>query len=470
MTDTTSRSDPARIERSSWLTLVVTSAVGFMVSLEITVIAFALPEIRDAFPAASESRLSWIITAYNIGVASLLLVAGWGADRFGRKKLFLIGLTIFAIGSIGSGLAQSSTMLIVARLVQAIGGALQYPAGLALLLPAFPIERRQMAIGVWGAMGGLAAALGPPIGGLLVAAFGWRSVFLVNVPVALLTIVLGRWWLTESSGDVPDRVDLLSIPVASAGVGAIVLGIVQGNEWGWLSGSSVLTFAVGVVLIMIFVFRSRSHRSPLFDLTLFRVRSFSLGNIGTLFFVCAFFSYFVPLPSFVQETWGWSATKAGLAIMPGPAIATFLSPVTGRLADRIGPGLILAGGGVAGVLSMVAHLVFTTEEPRLFLGLILPGLLLGVAAGCSFAMSVSAAMRDVPPHRFGMAGAGRTTVFQFSVALAIALSVAVIGRIEDEAATLAGMRNGWLLALLLFAAQTALFGLFYPRGNARRQL
>ncbi|MGI9595896.1 MAG: MFS transporter, partial [Acidimicrobiales bacterium] len=386
---------PPPIERSSWLTLAVTSVVGFMVSLEITVISFALPEIRDAFPDASESTLSWIITAYNIGVASLLLVAGWGADRFGRKKVFLIGLTIFAIGSVGSGLAQSSTMLIGARLVQAIGGAMQFPAGLALLLPAFPVERRQMAIGIWGAMGGLAAALGPPIGGLLVAAFGWRSVFLVNVPVALLTVVLGRRWLAESTGDVPDRVDLVSIPVASVGVGAIVLAIVQGNIWGWRSASSLVTFAVGAVLIAIFIFRSRTHRYPLFDLGLFRIRSFSLGNLGTVFFACAFFSYFVPLPSFVQETWGWSATKAGLAIMPGPALATVLSPMSGRLADRIGPGLILATGGLAGVLAMAAHLMFTTEEPQLWLGLVLPGLLVGIAAGCSFAMSVAAAMRDV---------------------------------------------------------------------------
>lgn len=456
------------ISRSAWRTLAVTSGVGFMVSLEITVIAFALPEIRQAFPTASESTLSWIITAYNIGVASLLLLSGWGADRFGRKKTFLTGLVIFALGSLASGFAVSSSMLILARIVQSVGGAMQFPAGLALLLPAFPIERRQMAIGIWGAMGGLAAALGPPIGGLLVAAFGWRSVFLINVPVAVLVIVFGRVWLEESRGEVQERVDVVSIPMASVGVGAIVLGIVQGNEWGWWSVSSLVTFAIGCALIALFIVRSRVHPAPLFDLDLFRLQSFRLGNIGTVLFICAFFSYFVPLPSFVQETWGWSATKAGVAIMPGPAVATVLSPLTGRLADRIGPGKILAVGGVAGVLSMVAHLMFTTEEPRFLLGLLLPGLLIGVAAGCSFAMAVAATMRDVPPQRFGMAGAGRTTVFQFSVALAIAGAVAVIGRVEDTPATLGGMRNGWFLALLLFAGQALLFGFFFPRGNAER--
>ena len=456
------------IPRSAWRTLAATSGVGFMVSMEITVIAFALQEIREAFSDTSESTLSWIITAYNIGVASLLLVSGWGADRFGRRKTFLLGLVIFAIGSMASGFAVSSSMLIAARVVQAVGGAMQFPAGLALLLPAFPVERRQMAIGVWGAMGGLAAALGPPIGGLLVAAFGWRSVFLINVPVALLIIVLGRTWLEESKGEVPDRVDLISIPIASFGVGTVVLGIVQGNEWGWGSASSLGTFAIGFALIGYFVVRSRNHPTPLFDLGLFRLRSYSLGNIGTVFFACAFFSYFVPLPSFVQETWGWSATKAGVAIMPGPVVATVLSPLTGRLADRIGPAPILVAGGVAGILSMATHLLFTTEEPRFLLGLLLPGLLNGVAAGCSFALLVAASMRDVPPTLFGMAGAGRTTVFQFSVALAIAGAVAVIGRVEDAPATLAGMQNGWWLALVLFAGQAAVFALFFPRGNVER--
>lgn len=456
------------IPRSSWLTLAVTSVVGFMVSLEITVIAFALPEIRDAFPDASESTLSWIISAYNIGVASLLLLAGWGADRFGRKRVFLIGLVIFCIGSLASGFAQSSSMLIWARLVQAIGGALQFPAGLALLLPAFPIERRQMAIGIWGAMGGLAAAVGPPLGGLLVAAFGWRSVFLVNVPVAVFAVVFGQRWLTESRGEVPDKVDVVSIPMASAGVGAIVLAIVQSEQWGWTSASTLLTVAVGLSLIGLFILRSQRHPAPLFDLGLFKLRSYWVGNLGTVLFVCGFFSYFVPLPSFVQETWGWSATKAGLAIMPGPALATLLSPISGRLADRIGPGPILAVGGLAGVVAMSLHLGFTSDEPRLFLGLLLPGLFLGVAAGFSFAMSVGAAMRDVPPNRFGMAGAGRTTVFQFSVALAIALAVAVIGREAGEVATLGGMQNGWLMALVFFAGQLLVFGLLFPRGNAER--
>ncbi len=454
----------------AWRTLAVTSVVGFMVSLEITVIALALPDIRAAFPGASESTLSWIITAYNIGVASLLLVAGWAADRFGRKRIFLAGLAVFATGSLASGFAPSAEALIGARVLQSLGGAFQFPSGLALLLPAFPFERRQMAIGIWGAMGGLAAALGPPLGGFLVGAFGWPSVFLVNVPVALLTLVLGAVWLEESrSDDIASRVDLISIPAASIGVGAIILAIVQSETWGWLGIETAVTVAVGLVLIGLFVLRSRSHPAPLFDLSLFSIRSYWLGLIGTVAFVIGFFGFFVPFPSFLQETWGWSTIRTGLAIVPGPALAAVISPVVGPMADRIGNGPILAVGGLSGMMAMSLHLLLTDLEPSLFLGVILPGLFLGFAAGCSFAMSVGAVMRDVPARRFGMGGAGRTTLFQLGVALAIALAVALVGDPVDDAARLSGLRGTWMLCLGAFAVQAVVFGLLFPRGNPAAQ-
>jgi EmrB/QacA subfamily drug resistance transporter len=454
------------ITRQAWRTLAITSLVGFMVSLEITVIALALPDIRAAFPDAAESTLAWIITAYNIGVASLLLVAGWGADRFGRRRVFLLGLGVFALGSLGSGLAPGAELLIAARVVQSIGGALQFPSGLALLLPAFPFERRQMAIGVWGAMGGLAAALGPPIGGLLVGAFGWPAVFLVNVPVATGALVAGWFWLEESRNpDISSRVDLVSIPAASLGVGALILAIVQTETWGYTGTATLSAIVVGLVLIAVFVIRSRRHPTPLFDLDLFRLRSYWLGCVGTVAFVIGFFTFFVPFPSFLQQSWGWSTIHTGLAIVPGPLLASIISPPVGRLADRVGNGPILAVGGLSGVTAMTLHLLLTDLEPNLVAGVILPGLFLGVAAGCSFAMSVGATMRDVRPQRFGMAGAGRTTVFQLSVALAIAIAVAIIGDPITPADHLSGVRIAWAVCLAAFALQAVIFGLLFPRGN-----
>lgn len=439
-----------------------------MVSLEITVIALALPDIRAAFPDASEATLSWTITAYNIGVASLLLVSGWGSDRFGRKRLFLAGLSIFAVGSLAAGFAPNVELLIAARALQSIGGALQFPSGLALLLPAFPFERRQMAIGVWGAMGGLAAALGPPIGGLLVGAFGWPAVFLVNVPTAIFAVVAGWFWLEEArSPDIPTGVDLISIPAASLGVGAIILAIGQTESWGVAGRNTIISILVGIALITLFVVRSRRHPAPLFDLGLFRLRSFTRGSIGTVAFVIAFFASFVLFPSFLQQAWGWTTIETGLALVPGPLLAAFASPFAGRLADRVGNGPILAVGGVSGFIGICLYFAFTDLEPRLFRGVILPGLFIGLAAGCSFAMSVGATMRDVPPHRFGMAGAGRTTVFQLATALAIALAVAIMGDPGTPAHQLSGLRNVWIVCAAAFAFQAILFGFFFPRGNPK---
>jgi len=450
----------------SWLTLLIASVVGFMVSLEITVIALALPEIRAAFPSTPESTLSWIITAYSIGLASLLLLAGWASDRYGHKRLFLVGLAVFAVASLLAGLASSIEVLIAARLVQSVGGAMQFPSGLALLLAAFPLERRQLAIGVWGAMGGLAAAAGPPLGGFLVGVFGWRSVFLINVPIAATAAVAGAFLLFESRPQFsPSRVDMLSIPLGTIGVGLIVLGVVQGPEAGWLTVAGLAPFAIGLAMISLFVVRSSRHPSPLFDLALFANRSYAIGNVGSVFFVVAFFAYFVPLPTFIQEAWGWSTLRTGLVVVPGPLVAALLSPVAGRFADRFGVAPILTIGGSAGAVAMTLHLVLTGQEPNPVVGIIVPGLVLGVSAGCSFAMLVGATMQDVPARRYGMAGAGRTTVFQLAIAVAIALAVAIIGRPDGAADHLGALRAVWSLALALFLGQAILFGLVFPRSS-----
>lgn len=457
------------IGRRAWITLAITSAASFMVSLEITIISLALPEIRAAFPDASESSLSWIITGYNIGVASLLLISGWLADRLGRKRVFLFGLAVFAIGSLLAGAANSAELLIAARVVQSVGGAAQFPAGLALLLPAFPPAKRQMAIGTWGAMGGLAAAVGPSIGALLVDGFGWRVVFLVNVPVALVALVVGGRDLDESVAEgVPTSVDLISVPLASIGVGAVILGIVQGGDWGWWSSATITAFVVGAVLIAVFVVRSRTHPAPLFDLGLFRLRTYAVANAGQVFFVAAFFAWLVLLPTYIQSTWGWSVLRTGFAIAPSPLLSFVISPLAGRWADRNGNGPVLAVGGVAGAIGMALHLWLTDTTPDYLLELLLPGIFIGIAAGCSFAMLVGGALRDVPPNRFGMAGAGRTTVFQLSIALGIAIAVSIVGRPTGPEAALDAMQRSWTFALVCFAVQAVVFAVAYPTSGYGR--
>ena len=460
--------DTPEIPRSAWWTLALSSVSIFMVSLEITIISLAFGEIADAFPGASRSTLSWIFTAYNIGVASLLLPAGWLADRYGRKRVFQIGLIVFGVASLGTGLAGSVPLLLAFRTVQSVGGALLYPAALALLLPAFPIERRQMAIGIWGAMGGLAAAVGPTVGALLVDGFGWRSVFLINVPVALLAWIAGRTHLQESRAEgMASGVDFIGVPLASIGVGAIIFGIVEGGEGEGFGTTPLAAIALGVVLIVAFVFRTRRHPAPLFDLGLLSLRSYWVGLLGATFFVMAFFGWLTQLPVFVQETWGWSVLATGFAIAPGPALSAILSPITGRLADTHGNRPVLLVGALAGLAGTLWLILFMDTEPNYLFSMLPAMLLIGVSAGCSFAMLVGATMRDVPPHRFGMGGAGRTTGFQLATALGIALAVAFVGEAAPGDDYLSAIRASWWSQAVLYALMFGTFlVLFQGRSGA----
>ena len=450
-----------RVPRSAWLTLAAVAAAVFMVAMELTIIALALPEIRASLNA-TPAALSWVVNTYSIVVAALLLLSGWLGDRYGRKRVFQIGLLLFTAGSVAAGVSVNIEMLIAARALQAVGGSLQYPAGMVLLLTAFPRARHQTAMGTWSATGGLAAALGPAIGAALIEGFGWRAVFFINVPVALIALTLGARVLVESTGeDTESRVDTIGVPLASVGVGAIILGIVQGEAWGWRSESTLGAFTAGAIMIAAFVRRSRRHPAPLFDLGMLRIRSFVLGNFGSLFFALGFFAFLIPLPTFIQEVWGWSVLQTGLAFAPGPIVSFLISPQAGRLADRIGNAPILVIGATCGTIGLLWLLWAITTEPSL--GHLLAGtMLVGVSAGAGFAQLVGAALRDVPVGRYAMATAGRTTFFQLSVALAIAVAFAIIGEIADPDATLTAYKTVWVMSAAGQLGNVLLFSLVYP--------
>lgn len=455
---------PAVVDRRAWWTLAVASVAGFMVSLEITIISLAFRKIAAAFPDASVSTLSWVFTAYNIGVASLLLIAGWLSDTRGRKRCFLLGLAIFGGGSIVSGLSVSAPMLIGGRIVQSVGGALLFPAGLALVLTAFPPERRQAAVGIWGISGGLAAAVGPTLGAMLVDALGWRAVFLINVPVAFAGIAVGSKVFKESTAEgVPRSVDVLGIPMASLAVGALVLAIVQGEDWGYTSAATLATVLVAVALAAAFVRRATRHPAPLFDLGLYKVRSYVVANIGAVLFAMAFFGWLVQLPNFLQNQWDYSVLRAGFAIAPGPALTTVLTPLIGRVVERVGHRTLTAVCSALGAVALFWPVAFATLTPHYVTAILPSTLLMGVSASTGFAIMVGASMRDIPPQRFGMAGAGRTTAFQLAVALGIAVSVAVVGRPTTDAAALDHHRTNWLVGALLHTALAVLFAVFYPK-------
>ena len=453
-----------RVPRSAWLTLSVVSVAVFMVAMEMTIIALALPEIRSELPGITPAALSWVVNTYSIVVAALLLLSGWLADRFGRRRVFRTGLTLFMLGSVMAGASANLPMLIAARALQAVGGSMQYPAGLALVFDTFPRSRHQTAVGVWGATGGLAAAVAPALGAGLIEAFGWRAVFYVNVPVALAAIVAGGRLLPADAGAATSRtgVDTIGVPLASAGVGAIILGIVQGESWGWGSLATVGSFMVGAMLVAMFVMRSSRHPEPLFDLGLLRIRSFTLGNLGSLFFSVGFFALLIPLPSFIQDVWGWSTAKTGLAYGIGPVVSFVVAPLAGRLADRIGNAPLLSAGSICGAAGVLWLFFTVSAEPSLW-RLLVGTVLVGASAGTGFSQLVGAALRDIPPPRYAMAAAGRTTIFQLSVAFAIAVAFALIGSPTGAAAQLDAYRSVWLVCAGGFLCNLVLFARIYPR-------
>lgn len=442
-------------------TLVISSVAVFLIALEITVISVALPEIEAAFPSASRATLSWVFTAYNIGVASLLLLGGWMAERVGRRTVFLIGLAVFGIGSLGSGAAPTVVVLIGSRAVQSVGGALLIPASLALVLHAAPTERKDVAIGVWGAMAGLAAAVGPTLGALLVDAGGWRWVFLINVPIVAVAAVAARSVLEESSGGA-GPVDPLAVPAGALGVGALVFAIVAGGPLGWGDPRVVLAFGLAATCVGLFLRRSLTHPNPVFAPELARRPSFAVGSAGMLFFVAGFTGWLVLAPTFLSEVWGYSVLRSGFAIAPGPVMMAVTAGPAGKACARFGyRSVIAAGSGFA--LAASLWWVWRVDTSPDFVLAFLPGtILLGIGVGIGFPMLTAASMRDVDPDRFAIGAAGSTTVRQLSMALGIAVAVAIVGSGDDLSAELARYQTSWVVCGGLFLVSGLVMAFRYP--------
>ena len=341
-----------------WKVLPSPPSPSFMAFLDVTIVNVAFPSIRQAFPEASVAGLSWVLNAYNIVFAALLVPAGRLADLLGRRRVFFIGGAVFLAASALCGLAPSVEVLIGARALQAVGAALLVPTSLGLLLPEFPPERRATATALWGATGGVAAAAGPSLGGVLIEWTDWRLVFFVNLLIGAAAIVPARRLLREfrdpDRGAVPDA---LGIVLLAGGVAALALAIVEAPAWGWGSDRVLAAFAVAAVALGGFVWRSATHPHPVVELSLFRVRSFAVACAGVGIFSLGFYALLLSGILFLTGVWHYSILKAGFAVTPGPLMAATSSAVAGRLADRYGPRVVGRAGraGVRARLPLPAH-------------------------------------------------------------------------------------------------------------------
>lgn len=441
--------------------LALTSVGVMLVSLDISIVNVAFGSLVAEWPE-SRRLLTWVFSAYNIAYAAGLLTAGRLADAFGRKRAFLTGLTVFMTGSILCALSPSALILVIARVVQAIGGAIISPSAIALVLPEFPVEQRSAAIGIWGAVGAVAAASGPTIGGILVDSLSWHWIFLVNVPFCIVAIVIGRSLLHESRDDsAPRSVDLSGALLAVLGVGILTLVIVQSDEWGWVSLRPLTAISVSLVVLFAFAIRCNRTEHPLLDLHLFRLPFVTASALSGFGFSAGFFSLIFVNTQWLQTVWDYSPSRSGLAGIPGPIMAAIVAAPAGRAAQRFGHGRVVALGGIfigSGNLLLSATI---SESPQYLTHYLPITIYTGVGVGLCISTISSAATAFLPRTQFAMGSALNNTIRQIGAALGIALVSSVLLSAAKSSDPLSGFHQSWVItAAVILVAGTGMLILF----------
>lgn len=445
--------------------VLVACAGAFVAFLDTTIVNIAFPDISESFAGSGRDALSWVLDGYFVVIAALLVPAGGLADRFGHKRVFLVGMAGFTASSLLCAVAPSLELLIAARVLQGVGAALIAPASLAIVLDCFPIERRAAGVGLWGAAAAAAAATGPTLGGALVELADWRLVFLVNLPLGAAILLAGRSRLTERPHLDSRLPDLPGAALLALSLALITLGIIEGNDWGWDAPATLACFAAGAALLAAVVLRSTRHPRPVVEPELFAHSSFRLGNLGTLLFSAAFFSIILGNVLFLTGIWSYTVLQAGLATLPGPAWSTVVSGPAGKLADRFGHRAVVVPGAIvfaAGIMVLRS----AGPDPD-WLGLWLPGATLtGIGIGLAFPTLGSAAVRDVPDDRFATASAVNAAFRQIGAVLGTALLVTIVGEPETLAGSLAAADRAYMFAVVVALASGAVALALGKRGAA----
>lgn len=435
------------------LVLLVVSTAAFLASLDTFIVTIAFPGIRAAFPGDGLATLSWVLNGYTVLFAACLAPAGRLADRYGRRRLFLLGVAVFTLASAACAAAPTVAVLVAFRAVQAIGAALVMPTSLALLLTAFPPHRRPAAVGVWASVGAAAAALGPPVGGLLVEA-SWRWVFLVNLPICAATLLAGPRVLRESRDSSTGVPDVFGAAGLLVGVGALAYALVEAADQGWGAGPVLVAFAVAALALAWVPLRSARHPVPVLDLPALRVPTLWLACVTTGVFAAGFAAMLFGNVLFLTSVWHDSTLVAGLSLAPGPLVVVPVSILGGRFVHRFGPGPVVALGGVsfgAGALIWVLRMGSTPD----YVGSMLPGqLLTGLGVGLILPSLSGVVGTVLPPARWGTGSSMVNTMRQIGTVLGTAVLVAVFAGTPGPTA----FRHGWLLVLAT-AVATALGGL-----------
>lgn len=443
--------------------MLASTGIGcFVTSANLSTVNIAFRDIGASFPGASLASMQWVVTAYTIAFAALLLPSGRLADAHGRRRMFFAGLGLFAFGALVAGAAPTLPLVVFGRGLQGIGGALIVPASLGLLLEATPPERHTRTVALYGGLSALGVATGPTLGAVVVDHFGWRWSFLLSLPFAAAAWLLGVRDLSRAKAGIHAVIDAVGVVLVAVSMAAVSLAISQGRTWGWTSARVLGAAAVGVLGGVWFIRRCRVHAAPVLPLELFRIPSFALSTSATLMFGVSTGALLLTNVLFLTGIWEYSIVKAGMAMAPSPIIAALAAPFVGRIGSRYGERVV----GVPGALILAAATVwFTTHagtEPDFWVGWFPGACMSGLGINMAFPMLQSSGVRDVGPARFSVANASTRAALQVGTAIGVAGLVAVLG---ESVPTVDRYQTAWLLTAL-FAVLSAVLILPIPRSSA----
>ena len=453
------------------MTLAAVSVGLFMIMLDNTVVNVALPSIQREL-GADLSELEWIVTGYALTFASLMLVGGKVADAYGRRRIFVTGIAVFTLASLLCGLANSTDMLIGARVLQGAGAALMNPATLSIIAATFPPRQRGTAIGIWAGVSALALAIGPLVGGLITEHLHWSWIFFLNIPVGVAGIAASYVFIDESRDESHSSLDLPGLATSAIGLFALTYGLIEANTYGWTSARIVGVFVLAAASLVSFVVLERRRREPMLPLELFRSGTYTGANLVVLLVALAMFGVFFFVSLYMQNVLGYSAVQTGAAFLPMTILIILVAPIAGRASDRIGS----RGLMTAGMIFVATQLVlFSRLSADASFWNLLPALLIGgVGMALTMTPSAAAATRSVPVDKSGVGAAVLNSARQVGGTMGIAIIGAIMAAEAGGERSVEAFMRGFEVSLRVAAGIAVLgavvaFVLVRPHEGAGRE-